>query len=80
MACGLQVVLTPNTGANDFVQPGINGEIVPIRDSQATADAILKCWERARRGPAPQLADLRPKLSFETFAKTFLTQLSNLGF
>src|SRR5205085_1324893 len=32
MACGLQVVLTPHCGANDFVQPGVNGEVVPIRD------------------------------------------------
>src|SRR5436309_15509081 len=43
MACGLQVVLTPNTGANDFVLPGINGQVVPIRDGKAITEAILKC-------------------------------------
>src|SRR5207245_2967723 len=58
MACGLQVVLTPNTGANDFVQPGINGEVVPIRDPQATAEAIFKCWERVQAGQRPPIADL----------------------
>jgi glycosyltransferase involved in cell wall biosynthesis len=76
MACGLQVVLTPNTGVSDFVQPGVNGEIVPIRDATATADAILKCWERVRQNPAVDVADLHQKLSFETFEKSFIAQLT----
>jgi len=78
MACGLQVVLTPNTGASDFVQPGINGEIVPIRDPLATADAIVKCWERIQKGQTPDTAHLHDQLSFETFEKTFLSQLRSL--
>ncbi len=78
MACGLQVVLTPNTGANDFVQPGMNGELVPIRDAAATAEAILKCWERVRQNAAMDVTDLRTKLSSETFADTFLRQLREL--
>ncbi len=78
MACGLQVVLTPHSGANDFVEPGINGEIVPIRDAQATAEAILKCAERAQSGQALDMAELRQKLSFETFADEFMSQLRAL--
>ena len=78
MACGLQVVLTPHTGANDFVIPGVNGEIVPIRNAQATADAILKCAERTQDGVSPDLTALRQKLSFETFANDFLSQLRRL--
>jgi glycosyltransferase involved in cell wall biosynthesis len=79
MACGLQVVLTPNTGASDFVQPGVNGEVVPIRDPQATADAILKCWKRVRSGARAPIGNLAQRLSFETFAQTFLAQLTELG-
>ena len=79
MACGLQVVLTPHTGANDFLKPGVNGEIVPIRDAAATAEAILKCGERARRGHVSDATDLRAKLSFETFAADFTGQLKALG-
>jgi glycosyltransferase involved in cell wall biosynthesis len=79
MACGLQVVLTPNTGANDFVRPGVNGEIVPIRDPKATAEAILKCWERVQAGQRPEIGDLQEKLSFETFAREFLAQLREHG-
>jgi len=80
MACGLQVVLTPNTGTSDFVEPGVNGEIVPIRDAKSAAEAILKCWERAQQGPVPGVADLQRKVSLETFAKVFLRQLTDLGF
>ena len=79
MACGLQVVLTPNCGADDFVQPGVNGEIVPIRDPQAITEAILKCWERVRNGCAIPIKDLQEKLSFETFSRNFIGQLSARG-
>jgi glycosyltransferase involved in cell wall biosynthesis len=75
MASGLQVVLTPNTGANDFVQPGVNGEVVPIRDSQATANAILTCAERLHSGNPTNIEELRQKLSSETFQTNFLGQL-----
>ena len=37
MACGLPVVLTPNTGANDYVTSEAAGEVVPIRDAKAIA-------------------------------------------
>ncbi len=80
IACGLQVVLTPNCGANDFVNAGVNGEVVSIRDPKATADAILKCWKRVQAGCIPSVKDLQGKLSFETFAKNFIEQLSSLGF
>jgi len=80
MACGLQVVLTPHCGADDFVERGVNGEVVPIRDPVATAEAVLKCWERVRQGQVVKLGDLREKLSFETFARDFISQLAALGF
>jgi alpha-maltose-1-phosphate synthase len=78
MACGLPVVLTPNTGASDFVQPGVNGEVVPIRDPAATEEAILKCWERVRSGQRPSVANLNQQLSFETFERAFIGQLHAL--
>ena len=80
MACGLQVVLTPNCGADDFVKPGVNGEVVPIRDPVATAEAILKCWERVQQNPQLDMVVLREKLSFETFSQNFIVQLNELGF
>jgi len=79
MACGLQVVVTYNTGTSDFVKPGINGEVVPIRDSKAAAEAILKCWRRIQDGFVPQVGDLQTRLSSQTFANVFANQLSSLG-
>ncbi|MEP6662803.1 MAG: glycosyltransferase family 4 protein [Verrucomicrobiota bacterium] len=78
MACGLQVVLTPHCGANDFVQPGVNGEIVPIRDPEATAEGILKCAEIKEISPET-IARLHHRLAFETFAAEFIQQLSERG-
>lgn len=80
MACGLQVVLTPNTGANDFVQPGVSGEVVPIRDSAAIADAVLKCAERVMAGREPPRRMVDDRLfSVERFEEEFLGQLRGLG-
>ncbi len=80
LACGLPVVLTPNTGARDLIEPGINGEVVPIRDSAATAEAILKCWERKRKGDNPPMTKLKETLCFKAFEKEFLDQLDARGF
>jgi glycosyltransferase involved in cell wall biosynthesis len=80
MACGLPVVLTPHTGANDLVQPGVSGEVVPIRDPQAIADAVLK-WADKILVSAWQprvLANLEP-LSFAHFEREFLEQLRRLN-
>jgi starch synthase len=79
MACGLPAILTPNTGANDFVQPGINGEIVPIRDPQMLADAILK-WADIVMVPSyqPRVTINQDLLTFEHFEKTFIEQLRAL--
>lgn len=79
LACGLQVALTLNTGTSDFVEPGVNGEIVPIRDASALAEAILKCWDRVREGRLVPLENLKEKLSFERFEKSFLEQLNRLN-
>lgn len=78
MACGLPVVLTPNTGANDFVRPGVSGTVVPIRDARATADAILEWGDRALASTAPpqRLIDAEV-LSFAHFEREFIAQLKD---
>jgi glycosyltransferase involved in cell wall biosynthesis len=79
MACGLQIVVTSHTGVNDFVQPGVNGEVVPIRDPTTTAAAILKCADRLEPQNAANLRDLRQTLSVESFSKEFISQLRSLN-
>ena len=80
MSCGLPVVLTPNTGASDFVRPGANGEVVPIRDPVAISEAIFKWADRILSGEIGKGIpfDASP-FSFETFEKEFLGQLKAIG-
>jgi glycosyltransferase involved in cell wall biosynthesis len=80
MACGLPAILSVNTGASDSVQPGISGEIVPIRDPQAIADAVLKWAEIIMKpGYQPRVTMHKELLSFEHFENTFIDQLRDLG-
>ena len=79
IACGVPAVLTPNTGTSDFIQPGVNGEVVPIRDPQATAEAIIRCYERRRdQGPARVDPDLAGSLDFSRFRERLLAHLATI--
>jgi glycosyltransferase involved in cell wall biosynthesis len=80
MACGLPVVLTPHTGANDLVEPGVNGEVVPIRDPQDIADAVLKWADRILApGWQPRVLANLESLSVECFERKFIDQLRAFG-
>src|SRR5439155_7854716 len=80
LACGLPVITTPNTGASDLVQPGVNGEIVPIRDPQAIADAVVKWADKVLMPDWGSRVLLDGKrLSFEYFEREFISQLDRLG-
>jgi len=80
LACGLPVVTTPNTGAADFVTPGVNGEIVPIRDAPAIAEAVLKWADIILSSPeAPPTHFDMDAVSYDRFEQDFLKQLATLG-
>ncbi|HSY74136.1 MAG TPA: glycosyltransferase [Dongiaceae bacterium] len=80
MACGLPAILTTNTGANDFIRPGVNGEVVPIRDPQAIADAVFKWAEKILSpGWQPRVATDWELLTSESlFEQMFIGQLRQL--
>ena len=78
MACGIPVVLTPNTGFADFVIPGVNGEIVPIRDPQSAAEAIIKCYDRVIEGRTFVNDDLKKSLAFDTFSTALIGHLEKI--
>ena len=42
MACGLPVILSEHTFAHDLITQGRDGIVIPIRDSEAIASAILE--------------------------------------
>ncbi len=45
MACGLPLVATTNTGAEDIVRDGVDGFIVPIRDVEALKARLAQLYE-----------------------------------
>jgi len=80
MACGLPVVLTPHCGADDFVRPGVNGEVVPIRDPEAIVEAVLKWADKVMAsGELPRRLVEEHLLAVERFETEFLDQLRGLG-
>ena len=79
MSSGLYSVVTTNTGANDFVEDGVNGYVVPIRDATKTAKRILDCWKLYQLcGPALNKG-LSAQLSFDRFRKLFVAGLHTAG-
>ncbi|MDO8557238.1 MAG: glycosyltransferase family 4 protein [Candidatus Jorgensenbacteria bacterium] len=45
MACGLPIIATTNTGAEDIVRDGQDGFIIPIRDIEALKTKLLYLYE-----------------------------------
>ena len=43
MACGIPIITTPNTAAPDIITDGVEGFIVPIRDTQALKEKLEWC-------------------------------------
>jgi glycosyltransferase involved in cell wall biosynthesis len=80
LACGLPVITTPNTGASDLVQSGVNGEVVPIRNASALAEAALKWWERLRQGERiGGREELVRRLGVPQFEENFMGHLARIG-
>jgi glycosyltransferase involved in cell wall biosynthesis len=49
MACGLPVIATPNSGAEELVREGQEGFLVPIRDVEALRERILALYRDPER-------------------------------
>ncbi len=43
MACACPVIVSENTGAAELIEPGVTGWIVPARNPEALAKAMLEC-------------------------------------
>lgn len=79
MSQGLPIIITANTGAEDLVQNGETGFLVPIRNPEAIAEKIN--WFLSNRGKifqmgkkAKQLADT---YSWDGYAATICRELSS---
>jgi glycosyltransferase involved in cell wall biosynthesis len=79
LASGLPVITTAHSGVNDFVVPEKNGEIVPLRDANAVAAAIIKWGDRVMAREQPPVSLIDPEqLSFEAFERRFLEGITRL--
>ncbi len=45
MACGIPVIATANTGGIDIITEGVDGFVIPIRDTEALKEKILWCYK-----------------------------------
>lgn len=81
VAVGIPVVLTPNMGSADLVKEGINGSIVPIRDSNAIVEKIEYWHQKWLDEPHSYKAQIQshiPDLSVEGFLQNFKHQLDKI--
>jgi len=81
MACGLYAVVTHNTGMSDLIREGVNGSVVPIRDSGSIARAVLERWGKIRKGEEGLTTDPAAlhMLSPEVFQRKLLAHCQALG-
>ena len=80
MACGLPVILTPNTGSSDLVDEGINGSIVPIRSPEVIVEKAL-FWQKQILGRGAQGSPIHTdlsKLAYPHFSQRFGTFLKKI--
>ncbi len=82
MASGLPVVATDRTGATDCIADGKEGLIVPARDADALANAILWCYEhpeeRAAMGRAAR-ARIESEFTLEHYNERVIALYRNLA-
>ena len=76
MACGLPVV---TTGQEFLVKNGINGFVVPKRDPQSIADAVLKLYDKDKCQTMGKISkELAKDYGFESIAKKAIKAYENL--
>ena len=79
LACGLPVITTRNAGASDLIRPGENGEVVPIRNPEAIAEAVLKWWSLGRKEARVRETErIHELLNFEYFDATLMKHLATI--
>jgi len=71
LSCGLPCIVTANTGVGNLIEPGVNGEIVPVCDSVAIVEAVEKWWSLIRTGYQCPMVNLQKTLSYAAFEDRF---------
>jgi glycosyltransferase involved in cell wall biosynthesis len=74
---GLPLIITPNTGGEDLIEPGETGWLVPIRDPHALAGRITWFAEHRRELPAMREAARRMAAarSWTDYTRRIMTEI-----
>jgi glycosyltransferase involved in cell wall biosynthesis len=73
LACGLPLIVTSNAGADDLIEEGNTGFIVPIRSPEAIADRIA--WIDDRRDRLPEMRRHAQRKAAETSWRQYEARL-----
>jgi glycosyltransferase involved in cell wall biosynthesis len=81
LSCGLPIIVTPNAGAEDLVDPGRTGFLVPIRAPEKLAETIgwiadHKEWVDDVR---PAVLEMARKSGWDNYARKILRSVSVSG-
>jgi glycosyltransferase involved in cell wall biosynthesis len=78
MACGIPPIVSEHTFAHDVITDGVNGYVVPIRDSDAIAERLehLQRYPDARRAMGAAARRTAEELSWVAFGSRVATLLT----
>jgi glycosyltransferase involved in cell wall biosynthesis len=76
LACGLPLIVTPNTGGDDLIEEGRTGFVVPIRSPEAIADRIA--WFADHRSDLPEMRRLAMRKAADTGWQHYESQVLDL--
>ena len=81
MACGLPLIVTRNAGADDLIEEGETGFLVPIRAPEAIAEKISWCASHRERICGMGIAAQRraAQLTWRGYGETILAALRGLA-
>jgi glycosyltransferase involved in cell wall biosynthesis len=74
MACGLPVIVTPNTGGENIIEDGENGFIVPIRNAAAIAEKIEWLYRNPEEREEMRLraaASIQGQFTWDAYGKRY---------
>ena len=81
MACGVPVIATPNTGAEDLIRDGTNGYIVPVRQPSAIAEKISLLYgdrERLENMRNASIASIRDGFTWNDYGNRYRDILNRM--